>query len=60
MQLTFSGSMALDGFTLSAWKTHYAWYDEDSSFTSSNATLDAVWMDMGRKVIFLQVALLHY
>lgn len=43
VQLTFSGTMALDGFTLTAWKTHYAWYEEDSHFASSNATLDAVW-----------------
>jgi hypothetical protein len=43
VQLTFSGAMALDGFTLTAWKTHYAWYEEDSHFASSNATLDAVW-----------------
>ena len=43
VQLTFSGSMALDGFELTAWKTHYPWYDGDSHFSSSNATLDAVW-----------------
>ena len=43
VQLTFSGSMELSGFTLTAWKTHYPWYDEDSHFLSSNATLNAVW-----------------
>ena len=43
VQLTFSGSMDLSGFTLTAWKTHYPWYDEDSHFSSSNATLNAVW-----------------
>eukprot|EP01046_Picozoa_sp_COSAG06_P023084 COSAG06_NODE_1818_length_8294_cov_40.638560_5_plen_735_part_00 len=43
VQLTFSGTMALDGFTLTAWKAHYVWYEEDSHFSSSNATLDAVW-----------------
>ena len=43
VQLTFSGSMELSGFTLTAWKTHYPWYDEDSHFSSSNATLNAVW-----------------
>jgi len=43
VQLTFSGKMAASNFTLSAWKTHYAWYDEDSSFSSSNSTLDAVY-----------------
>ena len=43
VQLTFSGSMDVDGFTLTAWKTHYPFYEEDSHFSSSNATLDAVW-----------------
>ena len=41
--LAFSGTMALSDFTLSAWKTHYQWYEEDSQFSSSNATLDAVF-----------------
>jgi len=40
--LTFTGN-APSKFTLSAWKTHYRWYEEDSSFSSSNATLNAVW-----------------
>ncbi len=30
-------------FTLSGWKVHYPWDGADTSFTSSNATLNAVW-----------------
>lgn len=30
-------------FNLSAWQASYEWNDEDSSFTCSNATLQAVW-----------------
>jgi hypothetical protein len=30
-------------FTLSAWTVHYPWAEEDSSFASSNDTLDAVY-----------------
>ena len=30
-------------FTLSAWRVNYPWVDTDSSFTSSNATLNAVY-----------------
>jgi alpha-L-rhamnosidase len=41
--VAFSGTMDLSGFTLSAWKTHYPYYDSDSQFTSSNATLNAVY-----------------
>ena len=41
--LAFSGDMSIDGFTLSAWKVHYPWYDSDSHFSSSNATLNAVF-----------------
>jgi hypothetical protein len=43
VSLAFSGAMGLSGFTLSAWKTHYPWYAADSEFSSSNATLDAVF-----------------
>jgi hypothetical protein len=42
VSLTFSG-VAPTNFTLTAWKTHYQWYEGDSSFSSSNATLNAVW-----------------
>jgi hypothetical protein len=41
--LAFSGVMGIGGFTLSAWKVHYPWYDGDSHFSSSNATLNAVF-----------------
>ena len=36
--LAFSGAASIDlgSFTLSAWKTHYPWYDEDSHFSSSS------------------------
>ena len=39
--LTFSGTAP--DFTLSAWVVNYPWAEEDSTFTSSNATLNAVW-----------------
>lgn len=42
VSLTFTGA-APSNFTLGAWKTHYKWDEADSSFTSSNATLNAVW-----------------
>ena len=41
--LAFSGEMDLAGFTLSAWKVQYPWYSGDSDFSSSNATLNAVF-----------------
>jgi len=41
VSLTFSGEPP--AFTLGAWKVHYPWWDSDSAFTSSNATLNAVW-----------------
>ena len=41
--LAFSGEMSLAGFTLSAWTVHYPWYRSDSHFSSSNATLNAVF-----------------
>ena len=43
VQLTFSGAAAPTTFTLSGWRTNYPYYPEDSSFTSSNATLNAVF-----------------
>ena len=48
VSLTFSagkagGKAAPSNFTLSAWKVHYPWYPADTSFTSSNATLNAIW-----------------
>jgi alpha-L-rhamnosidase len=42
VSLSFDG-VAPKNFTLAAWKTHYPYYPEDSSFTSSNATLNAVF-----------------
>ena len=42
VSLTFSGP-APAGFALSAWKVHYPWFEDDSAFVSSNATLNAVW-----------------
>ena len=42
VSLTFSGTPPTN-FTLTAWKTHYQWYEEDSAFSSNNATLNAVW-----------------
>ena len=41
VSLTFSGPPV--GFTLSAWQVNYPWAEEDSAFSSSNATLDAVY-----------------
>jgi len=41
VSLTFSNLPS--NFTLSAWKVHYKWDETDSYFTSSNATLNAVW-----------------
>ena len=44
VSLTFAGAApSLAGFTLSAWQVSYPWVESDSSFTSSNATLDAVY-----------------
>ena len=45
VSVTFSGGAAgpPKEWTLSAWKVHYPWVESDSSFTSSNATLNAVW-----------------
>ena len=40
VSLTFSTPVQ---FTLSAWAVHYPWAEEDSSFSSSNSTLDAVY-----------------
>jgi len=34
---------APSNFSLSAWKVHYEWYDDDTHFDSSNKTLNAVW-----------------
>ena len=42
VSLKFSGTPP-SNMSLSAWQTHYPYYPEDSSFTSSNATLNAVW-----------------
>ena len=41
VSLTFEGPAPL--FTLSAWQVSYPWVESDSSFKSSNATLDAVF-----------------
>ena len=43
VSLAFSGAMDLSGFTLSAWRTQYPYYEGDSHFSSSDATLDAVY-----------------
>lgn len=40
--LTFEGA-APSNFTLTAWKVHYKWDEQDTSFTSNDATLNAVW-----------------
>ena len=48
-RLTFSGPAPT--FTLNAWRASYPWYDEDSMFSSSNATLDAVY-DLCRYTVF--------
>ena len=37
------GAAAPAHWALGAWKVHYPWVESDSSFTSSNATLNAVW-----------------
>ena len=42
VKLQFSG-VAPTNFTLSAWKVHYKWDEEDSMFASSNSTLNAVF-----------------
>jgi hypothetical protein len=42
VSLTFAGA-APKNFTLSAWMVHYPWQESDSSFSSSSATLDAVF-----------------
>jgi hypothetical protein len=47
--LTFTG--LVPAFTLSAWRVAYEWADEDSMFSSSNATLDAVY-DLCRYTVF--------
>ena len=39
--ITFEGKAPT--FTLSAWQVSYPWVESDSSFQSSNATLDAVY-----------------
>ena len=36
-------SVPAPAFTLGAWRVNYPWVDSDSSFTSSNATLNAVY-----------------
>eukprot|EP00035_Acanthoeca_spectabilis_P025007 m.456410 g.456410 ORF g.456410 m.456410 type:complete len:1036 (-) comp21050_c0_seq1:25-3132(-) len=42
VSLTFSGTPPTN-MTLTAWKTHYPYYPNDSVFTSSNETLNAVF-----------------
>ena len=42
VSLTFNVAVA-PTFTLSGWQVHYPFVDSDSSFESSNATLDAVY-----------------
>jgi len=42
VSLIFSGAAPVN-FSLGAWKVHYPWYPEEAHFSSSNATLDAVW-----------------
>ena len=42
VRLDFAGT-APTTFTLSAWKTHYPYYEGDSHFTSSDAVLNAVY-----------------
>jgi len=48
-RLTFSD--AAPTFTLNAWRASYPWYETDSMFTSSNATLNAVY-DLCRYTVF--------
>jgi hypothetical protein len=43
VSLEFYNGPAPRNFTLSAWKVHYPYDPADSAFTSSNATLNAVW-----------------
>jgi hypothetical protein len=38
-------------FTLSAWRANYPWYEEESMFTSDNATLNAVY-DLCRYTLY--------
>jgi len=40
VSLLFSSTV---DFTLSGWRVNYPWYEEDSSFSSSNDTLNAVY-----------------
>ena len=49
VRLTFSGPAPT--FTLGAWRASYPWYDGDSSFTSNDETLNAVY-DLCRYTLF--------
>ena len=49
VRLTFSAPAP--SFTLNGWRASYPWYEEDSMFSSSNATLDAVY-DLCRYTVF--------
>lgn len=52
VSLTFGeGNVTAPGFTLSAWRVNYPWVDSESSFTSSNATLNAVY-DLCRYTLY--------
>jgi hypothetical protein len=43
VSLTFVNGPTPTSFTLSGWRVNYPWVDSDSAFTSSNATLNAVY-----------------
>lgn len=52
VSLTFGmGNITSPSFSLSAWRVNYPWVDSESSFTSSNATLNAVY-DLCRYTLY--------
>lgn len=52
VSITFgTGNATAPAFTLSAWRVNYPWVDSESSFTSSNATLNAVY-DLCRYTLY--------